>query len=612
MQNNTIIDFIEGKGWEYELRGEQAYLEVCPLPGCGKENQHFTININSGKFFCFKCNQSGTSLNQLQYLIGDRIHGITALKDSVKIEKKPLPDYEKFHKDLYLEGNSGALDYLVCERGFSFKTIEEQKLGVTTHYFDKPKKECRCISIPYFQNGKCIFIKFRTLPPEVKDFITTPIEDVPLYNQDIIKEGMEELLLVESETGTIALKSAGYETVVGVPGAGIKKSNWINQVEKANPKRIYLLYDNDSKGQEGARDISVRLGRLDSIYNIKLPEFEKADKSKGKDINEFLRLSGGYEKFLELKDQAKPFEIHGVSSLIEVLDNLEQQLKDNNNIFKPTLDTPWPSLNKLVKGFEYGDVVGVTAIAKCGKSTLSLNWLDYYAKSKGLNAFFYCLEMSVDRVVRKWISMSTGVKEEDFNLDTLVLSKEIIKNMPGNYLFGFTAFKKVDEIFEVMYQAKKRYGLNVISFDNLHLLTRSQKDRASEIDSLSKRMKQIAMELNILLILIMQPTKIQKGEIVSIYDSRGSAALVQDVDFGLSLHRNKSIQVTEKDIAQLGQLDTEEAFDPQMLVKADACRYAPGGSTTLWFNGELSQVTEMLNNGVATPIQEYERKAISV
>lgn len=608
--NTVIIEFIKNKNWKYELRGDQAFFDFCPLPNCGKDKNHFNININTGQFFCFKCGQKGTSLKQLKYLIGDENYN-SRLTEVVKI-KKEFPDYRKFHNDLMLDHNADALDYLVCERGFSYQTIEKQMLGVTTQFFSKPNKMCKCISIPYFKDDKCVFIKYRTIPPEEKDFCSTETNDIPLYNQNIIKEGMDELVLTEGEFDVLSLLSSGYESVVGVPGANIKKTSWFNLIDKASPKKIIFCYDQDKTGQQGAKDIAVRLGKLYCTYNIKLPDFEKADGQKGKDVNDLLRMSGGYEKFLELKENAKLFEIVGVHSLVDVVNSLEYEFDNNDFKFKPTLDTPWPSLTKLIGGVEYGDLVAVTGMAGIGKSRFSINWLDYYVRTKELNCFNFCLEMPVKRVGKLWISMISGQKEENINKDCFNLSREIMKESKGEFLLGFTQFKKVDEIFETIWQVKKRNGLNVVCFDNLHLLTRSVDNKTSEIDVLSKRFKQLAMELNMAIILIVQPTKGDKNSVVSIYDARGSAAIVQDADTGMSIHRNRKVNPTQQDFSQLGHIDSYESFEPFTLIDVGKARWAAGGQTTLLFNGELSTFTEMLNNGAPTSAQEYEKRAIII
>jgi hypothetical protein len=98
------------------------------------------------------------------------------------------------------------------------------------------------------------------------------------------------------------------------------------------------------------------------------------------------------------------------------------------------------------------------------------------------------------------------------------------------------------------------------------------------------------MELQILMILIVQPTKIQPDQIISIRNSRGSAAIVQDLDLGLSLHRNRMGEMSVKDLKALNFIETTESFEPYLFVSADATRYAPGGKCTLFFDGSTSTV----------------------
>ena len=77
----------------------------------------------------------------------------------------------------------------------------------------------------------------------------------------------------------------------------------------------------------------------------------------------------------------------------------------------PTYSTPWPELNKLV-GLENGDVLDIVAPEKIGKTTLGLNILDYAVKTYGEDGLFVCLEMTQNRLARKWISLVTGFEDK--------------------------------------------------------------------------------------------------------------------------------------------------------------------------------------------------------
>jgi hypothetical protein len=109
---------------------------------------------------------------------------------------------------------------------------------------------------------------------------------------------------------------------------------------------------------------------------------------------------------------------------------------------------------------------------------------------------------------------------------------------------------------------------------------------------LTKDFKAMAMELKILVYLIIQPHRVGEGQIISSRNAMGSSAIEKDVDCMICLHRNRIGQIKEQDFK--GYLDIEENFEPQMLVRADLTRYAPGGVCTLFMDGARSTVREFL------------------
>lgn len=601
---SKVEQYVIFKGWKFVVDGDEVQLETCPF--CQKEN-HFSINKETEQSNCFRCGKGSKSLDSLKKKLGDRIDGVF---DTTRRVTQPVvsaidaAQIASQHQAL-LEDDA-ALDYLVSERGFTMKVIRQQKLGLTTHFFKKVGKTCPALVIPYFRGGKPIYVKYRTLPPESKDFISTQIDDLPLYNEVALSQGHKEIWAVEGESDALAMMSAGIHNVIGIPGAGTKKTEWVTQIDDAKLDRINICYDNDEAGQKNVKDMAAKIG-IDKTYIVKLPEFETVLGDPGKDINDFLRRPDGLQELLKLRDRAKLLEISGVFTLAEILEDQQAKLERGENLI-PEFDTPWRDLTAISGRFDRGDVIGITAQAKTGKTTVAINWLDYYVNKK-YSAFMYCLEMRQEKLVSKWMSLLlekpeivtttidvggvlVDVPRPNFTVDDYKLLREKIAAMESDFLFGYTNFKTADDIFETIYQTKRRYGIDVMAFDNLHLLAREIEHRSSEIDNLSKRFKQIAMELKILEILIMQPTKANKdGSLTSFEDTRGSVAPTQDVDCGIALSRIPKQQITMKDVRNLGRIDFTDAYEPQIIATIKYARNAPGGACTLKFDGAISKVT---------------------
>lgn len=595
----TPQNLISQQGWNSRPSGTtQIAVETCPL--CKNTNWKFFINEESGLWDCKVCSESG-NLYQLRQKLGLVMDGATSMKDvaASSTTPSPLPDLYGMHKQLYDDKYADVLDYLFSTRGFSMDVIERMKLGAD-YSQDKDGVMRYWYVIPYLDAaGNPYFYKKRNVPSEdgKKLFKAPHGREAGLFNESILKPGMEELCIVEGESDCLSLLSQGYESVVAVPGAAVKKAAWIEKLDKLAPKTIYIIYDNDKPGQDNAKQMAARIG-LDRTRNVLLPAFSKVDGSPGKDLNEWFVSGKTLDDLRQLMAEAKPFDVTGVQSVATVLQELKYSLAEHGT--QPKYDTPWPSLTAKVGGFEDGDVVGILAEAKIGKTTMALNMIQYYA-TKGYPSLMYCQEMPPKRMVRKWVS---HVAQADDSPGASQITPQVVDNalevalsLQGDILFGFTTPCVAKDVFETIRQAVRRYGVKVVCFDNLQMVVQSLEHSAQETSKITKQFKQLAMELGVLILLIIQPHRVADGQIVSSRNAMGSSAIEKDVDYMICLHRNRIANIREAEFN--GVLDTEAAFDANMMVKVDLGRYAPGGITTLVMDGAKSTVREFVTSPAA-------------
>jgi replicative DNA helicase len=229
-------------------------------------------------------------------------------------------------------------------------------------------------------------------------------------------------------------------------------------------------------------------------------------------------------------------------------------------------------------------------------STLALNQLDYSVRKYEEPGLMICLEMHPKRLVRKWISMVTETPDSPqvpLTMEAIDIGLGVACNYKADLLFGYSKHRKFEQIAETIYQAKRRYGVKHVVFDNLQMLVQSLEHSQQETSKITKGFKGLMMELNQILHLIIQPHRVREGEIVAARNSAGSSAIEKDVDVMLALHRNREGKISAKEFDQMGQLEIDTNFSPPMLVRADLTRYSAGGATTLWLQGDLSKVYEL-------------------
>jgi 5S rRNA maturation endonuclease (ribonuclease M5)/KaiC/GvpD/RAD55 family RecA-like ATPase len=586
----------DSQGWNYQDIGQdQLKIETCPL--CSNTNWKFFMNVCGGEkdglYDCKVCSATG-NLFKLKKELGVSMSGATSLKDAVSTASSPspLPNLLAMHKQLLDDPEFGdVLDYALTERHLSVEIIEKFKIGADL------KDGVKWLVVPYMDAaGKFIFYKKRSLPEFGKLFAAPAGREASLFNSSCLSAGMDELIMCEGELDALALLSKGVEGVVGVPGAALKKASWLEKLDKVKPKNIFTLYDNDKAGTEGAKELANRVG-IDLVRNIALPAFSWTDdegvEHTGKDVTDWFTSGRSLGELILLKMDAKLFAVDGIVDVESALGALEDLVLGVG--LEPKYKSPWPSLNKRYGGMEPGDLIGVMAEGKVGKSTMALNWAQYFAEL-GETPLFYCQEMLPARLVRKWVSMVTKTDDtpgaSKIDIDTINAARKIALEMKGDMLFGYTRSNDPKDVMETIRRTYKRYGSRIIVFDNLQLLVRSIENGAAETSKLTKMFKSLAMELGAVIILIIQPKRVSDGSIISARDAMGSSAIEKDVDTMICLHRNRVGQLKKADDFK-GFQETEENFEPIMLVRVDLSRYAAGGACTLYFDGKTSEVREL-------------------
>src|ERR1035438_6082817 len=237
LRHSKAVKFVVEQGWNWQpASGDQIQVEICPY--CkkgdykcyfGTGDPHDPQNTRDGLHFCHhgSCGKTG-NLRTLAEHLGLRIAGVDSRKEwAGSGDSKPdaLPDVDACHAALL--GDADAMDYLLNVRGFTNEIINRQKLGLKEKVWFREAGESKALVIPYLVGGNIVFAKFRTLPPKPKDFVTPSGWEAPLYNGEILVEGLKEVIFVEGEADTISMMSNGIENVVGVPGANVRKAAWI-------------------------------------------------------------------------------------------------------------------------------------------------------------------------------------------------------------------------------------------------------------------------------------------------------------------------------------------------------------------------------------------------
>lgn len=542
-----------GSQWQFD----------CPF--CGKPD-HMYISKETGAYKCHKCGEAGGWITlRKQYGDSDGIQEPIQKKLDFPTEEHIIACQKK------LVGPSGveAIQYLES-RKITPQLITQFKIGL------EKKDGNLLLCLPIYEDGKPVNIKYRSLPPQEKQFTRWKDGKTALFNGDILK-GMKEddpVCVTEGEIDAISLCSLGYQAIGVTGGANTIQSDWIDKLKKF--KKIYLVYDNDKQGEEGAKKFAKRLA-YERCYRVKLPV---------KDANEFVIQGLTKDRMQECINDAEQYGIDNVCTVVEAFVELTKEYDKKAD--ETAIYPKWQSVRNLTGAFEPGDLIIVSAKEKTGKSTWTLNMALDWAK-KGHSVLYYCLEMRPARLMRT--SIKHILNKTDSELSPQVLY-EGYKRMTGWPIYFGYNYKKLaaDVAFETIREAWKRYGINVVIFDNLHYLVRDIKHQTQEVGYVSQSFKMLAEELEIPVILIAQPKRIMRDDVMGIDDLKDSSSIGADADQVIVLWRKKTKQNTE----------SISSFEPETLVRVDASRYMAGGETLLNFVGATATFSEI-------PRQEIKR-----
>lgn len=590
----SALSYVQSKGFEHKEQGGQIVLRTCPY--CGDQKSYFYMDPNEGAFFSHKCNERG-NLFTLRKHLGDLEHSPRGeSRTNRKPTRKPqgevaeafpedkkaftLPDEKKAlaANERLLQDPEG-FTYVTEARGLGLEVIDAFKLGL-----EVDGAGIRWLTIPHYEKGKLVNIKSRRLPPVPSDkerFKRIPGCRSILFNGDILQENPEEVFITEGELNTITLHDQGIKNVVSsTTGAGSFAPEWIDQLAKV--KKIILCYDPDEAGQKGARELARRLG-YDRCLNVVFPD--------GQDVNDFFVSGKDLFDFQALVNQARKFDVVGIVSFSEALENYRKE-RSNPDKMEVGIRTGWPAVDRIIKtGFMPGELVVLSAPPKIGKSSLALQVITYNAL-QGIPSLFFSLEMRPRKIVEKIVQCET--RQEEPGEPGIIQARKIFTGKPLYLGFSFQK-PTLEGIMETLKAAVRRYGLKLVAFDHLHFLCRSINNQVQEVGLAVQAFKFLAEEMEVPVILIAQPRKLQNDSIMTAMDLKDSSAIFSDCDHLIILHRNRK-GTAGKEVNE-GTTLQEQAFDNITLVRVEASRYTAGGEALLYFHGEYSRFDEAARGG---------------
>lgn len=521
-----IKTYLENKKLEFKETGNNQYvLQECPYCRDTK-GTHFYMNKEEGCFMCFLCGEKG-SFNAFRKKFGDESIAIPEGKKKIyrELDNSSVLVYSAKLFGLYKE----HLNYLMNERKLTKETIEHFQLGSTGEK----------IVIPIFKNEKLVNIRYRRDPKDTESakYVAEAHCKLELFNGDMLeKEAPKEIYLLEGELDTIMLWQQGYKNAIGATlGAGSFPDEWKERLR--NIEKIYICFDNDNAGQEGALKVAQKLG-IDRCVNILLPKVSGRAKT---DITEFFAIDNKTKKDFEEIIRKNKNILH----IGELADALREVIL-KGEVFGEL--TGYSQVDALVGGLRKGRLIILSGITSVGKSSFS-NCIGLNFAVRGEAVLFFSLEMPPIDFAKKILmlkglisnEMLKKIKDPSMELDLVDGILEEFKGtikMKGLPIYVCAKTGEIDAkiLYSVIQEGIKKFEIRLVVIDHLHYFAKSSNNITQETALVVRRIKQIALELDIPILLLAHlnrggRTNQRKGMYIpNLSDLRDSGALEQDAD----------------------------------------------------------------------------------
>lgn len=302
-----------------ERRGNQLY-GLCPLHE--EKTPSFTVNEETGEWFCHGCNQGGAEVEflMLYYDITSDTAQYVAEYYSQK-GKLPFPSEEEIeyrHKELMKRPSE--IEHLE-QFGITEETLKRFSIGFENSRITIPirNKNGDCVNLRKYlpehrrvkgsKSPKCINIK--------------GLGGMRFFPRCNLENGSKDVYIVEGEKDCLAAISQGYNTVTSTGGSNIPT----RELAMLKSKNVYLMLDNDSVGiKSTVRYIKLLRDIAEKVYVVKLPRKDYADcfKSLGRiDLNEYTTLVGDQEKLTVEAESHQSEQLEDITLIqSEFVDNM--------------------------------------------------------------------------------------------------------------------------------------------------------------------------------------------------------------------------------------------------------------------------------------------------
>lgn len=521
--------FARHMGIPAKHKGKELTFKKCPYCNSTNDKDTFSIDLNTGTFNCLRasCGAKGNMITlskDFDFPIdfgNNDYHEKKIYRKLPNVKPKPKPQ---------------AIKYLLS-RDISMKVAETY--NITVH----DKWENVLVFPFYDEKGELQFIKYRKTDfdktkDKSKEWCESNCKPI-LFGMNHCNKENKTLIITEGQIDSLSLAEAEIPNAVSVP-TGAKGFTWIPHCWNfLKGFETLIVFGDHEKGHITLLDELAQ--RFEGIVKHIRPE----DYLGCKDANEILKKHGR-EALVKAVERAVVVEHPQIKVLADI------KRVDISKLEKFT--TGLTSLDNLIGGFFFGQLVLLTGERGEGKSTLASQFGTYAIKA-GYSCFFYSGEL-VNWYFKAWFDaqvaglthMNKKVSESGFTSYSIDASVEDdIDNWYRNKAFIFDSGNLAERktpLLDVIKTAIRQYGCRFIVVDNLMsaMVDDVSSDQYQQQTVFVNSLAKIAKQFNVVVLLIAHPRK-KQVEGFDNDDVAGSSNITNLVDVVMRFARPKGKDV---------------------------------------------------------------------
>lgn len=482
--------------------------------------------------------------------------------------------------------------------GSDFQKAKEEVFSITGKIEPQPDRRKRgtfdCAYDYLDADGKLVYqaIRFREpkgftqrRPDGQGDWIwnLSGVTRIPYRLPELLKSDFA--FVVEGEKDADNIAALGVVATCNSQGAGKFGDELVPHFAG---KSVAILPDNDSVGREHAYDVARKLhGTAKSIKVVEIPNLP----DKG-DVSDYLASGGTLDGLRKLYREAPqwtpetaphPEDVH-VSCLREEIDaagglGAFWDLRRVSGI-----PTPYEKLTKaLGGGFRAGEVYVVAARTGAGKTSFALQCVKKAMRS--IHApFMFSMEMNRAVAFQRMIAAEALVdlneyqwaqeQKQDTTQERLALVKATSEFIDKPFWISTKARVTPSYVIGETRRMKERHPeIDLVVVDHMQLMSADAKVRSDyeKFTEISRTMKQVAMELNVPLLLVAQISRQDDYTELEMDDIRGSGAIEEDAAGVIMIYHDK------EDAQQAKAMNRYEKGPVKTWLKLAKARFGSSG-----------------------------------